>query len=101
MLYVHANFRITHCLQTQQNELKKERRATKALVGDEDDIDAMLQKCALDDKTRTVLTMELDCAAPSARVNASFIPYVAPVRGGWSRGRDGNSWAQVHRRQWC
>ena len=90
LIYVHANSCITLSLQTQQNELKKERRATKALVGDEDDIDAMLQKCALDDKTRTVLTMELDCAAPSARVNASFVPYVAPVCGGWSRGQDDN-----------
>ncbi|GAX74960.1 hypothetical protein CEUSTIGMA_g2406.t1 [Chlamydomonas eustigma] len=63
---------------TQLNELKKERRANKALAGDEDNIDALLLKCSLEDKARTVLTLETDSPAPSARVNASFIPYIAP-----------------------
>ena len=63
--------------QTQKNELKKERRAAK---GDEDDIDALLARCLLEDKARTVLTLEVDCTPPTARVNASFVPYIAPVR---------------------
>ena len=65
--------------QTHHNELKKERRANKALAGNEDDIEAMLAKCLLEDKARTVLTLEPDCPAPSARVNSSFVPFIAPV----------------------
>jgi hypothetical protein len=71
---------ISYWIQTQLNDLKKERRANKALAGDEDNIDALLLKCSLEDKARTALSVEADCPAPSARVNASFIPYIAPVR---------------------
>ena len=65
---------------TVKNEDKKERRTEKRLAGDEDDIDALLAKFALEDKQRKEVRVEADCGPPSARVNASFVPYVTPVR---------------------
>mmetsp|Transcript_35362 Transcript_35362/g.89532 ORF Transcript_35362/g.89532 Transcript_35362/m.89532 type:complete len:561 (-) Transcript_35362:2296-3978(-) len=63
---------------TARNEEKKERRAQKRLEGDEDDIDALLAQFAVSDKAQGEVKIEADCAPPSARVSASFIPYVAP-----------------------
>eukprot|EP00879_Flechtneria_rotunda_P020276 GHRR01021324.1.p1 GENE.GHRR01021324.1~~GHRR01021324.1.p1 ORF type:complete len:137 (+),score=25.57 GHRR01021324.1:1501-1911(+) len=58
------------------NELKKERRTDKKLQGDEDDIDALLAKFALEEKQLKSVQVIADCNPPSARVNASFVPYI-------------------------
>jgi hypothetical protein len=71
---------------TKRNEDKKARRAERALEGDEDDVDAILAKLALQEADRKAVTVEADCAPPSARVNASFVPHVAPVRSAADRG---------------
>lgn len=34
---------------------------------------------ALEDKAKRTVTIEADCPPPSARVSASFVPYIAPV----------------------
>jgi N-acetylneuraminic acid mutarotase len=64
---------------TQKADAKKERRAAARLAGDEDDVEAMLAKFALEvaAKPGTPL-IETDCPAPSPRVNSSFIPHIAP-----------------------
>lgn len=65
---------------TELNEAKKERRAVTKLAGNEDDIDAIFAKFAIDsEKGDQQVTIEADCPPPSPRVNASFIPYIAPV----------------------
>jgi hypothetical protein len=64
----------------EQKDEKRTRRAERALEGDEDDLDALLAKFALEDKKKKAVTVETDCAPPSARVAASFVPYVTPVR---------------------
>uniref|UniRef100_A0A383WDZ9 DUF4110 domain-containing protein n=1 Tax=Tetradesmus obliquus TaxID=3088 RepID=A0A383WDZ9_TETOB len=61
---------------TKANELKAQRRTDKALAGDEDDIDALLAKFALEEKQLKAVQVINDCEPPSARVNASFVPYV-------------------------
>lgn len=64
---------------TEKNEMKKERRAEKELEKDEDNIDALLAKFAIEDKAKKAVEIENDCPPPSARVNASFTAVVAPV----------------------
>eukprot|EP00878_Enallax_costatus_P020083 GHUV01021214.1.p1 GENE.GHUV01021214.1~~GHUV01021214.1.p1 ORF type:complete len:137 (+),score=39.61 GHUV01021214.1:428-838(+) len=61
---------------TKANEVKKERRTDKKLAGDEDDIDALLEKFALEEKQLKSVEVINDCDPPSARVNASFVPYI-------------------------
>eukprot|EP00877_Chromochloris_zofingiensis_P007071 jgi/Chrzof1/2617/Cz11g22180.t1 len=63
---------------TERNETKKQRRVEKKLEGDEDNIDAILAKFAMDDKAQKQVTIQTDCAAPTARVNASFVRHVTP-----------------------
>ncbi|KAF8055334.1 KLHDC4 [Scenedesmus sp. PABB004] len=63
---------------TRANEEKKDRRADKRLAGDEDDLDALLAKVALEDRALKAVTLVTDAPPPSARVNASFVPYVTP-----------------------
>ncbi|KAI8464529.1 MAG: hypothetical protein J3K34DRAFT_474238 [Monoraphidium minutum] len=63
---------------TSRNAQKQERRTERALAGDEDDIDALLAQFALQEKAKKEVTLEPDCAPPSARVNASLVPYVTP-----------------------
>eukprot|EP00882_Tetradesmus_deserticola_P027133 GHRQ01030000.1.p1 GENE.GHRQ01030000.1~~GHRQ01030000.1.p1 ORF type:complete len:390 (+),score=173.56 GHRQ01030000.1:29-1171(+) len=60
---------------TKANELKQERRTDKALAGDEDDIDALLAKFSMEEKQLKAVQVINDCDPPSARVNASFVPY--------------------------
>lgn len=67
---------------TERNETKKQRRVEKKLEGDEDNIDAILAKFAMDDKAQKQVTIQTDCAAPTARVNASFVRHVTPVSTG-------------------
>jgi hypothetical protein len=66
---------------TQRNESKKERRTDKELAADEDNIDALLAKFAMEERAKRAVEVEQDCAPPSARANASFSPCVAPVGG--------------------
>ncbi|GLC36147.1 hypothetical protein PLESTB_001375400 [Pleodorina starrii] len=64
---------------TAKNEAKKERRADKRLEGDEDDIDALLMRMALEERQKKgTLEVVPDCDPPGPRVNASFVPYVTP-----------------------
>jgi hypothetical protein len=63
---------------TARNAQKAERRAERALAGDEDDIDALLASFALADKARRETILEPDCAPPSPRVNGSLCAYVTP-----------------------
>eukprot|EP00798_Chlamydomonas_sp_ICE-L_P018504 gene18504-25003_t len=52
---------------TAKNEEKKEKRADKRLEGDEDNLEAMLQRFAIEDKSRKEVVIENDCPPPSAR----------------------------------
>ncbi|GFR48646.1 hypothetical protein Agub_g10599 [Astrephomene gubernaculifera] len=61
-----------------KNEAKKERRAEKRLEGDEDDIDALLQRIALEERQRKGAVAVADCDPPGPRVSASFVPYITP-----------------------
>ncbi|GIL55654.1 hypothetical protein Vafri_11205 [Volvox africanus] len=64
---------------TAKNEAKKERRAEKRLEGDEDDIDALLLRMALEERQRKgAVEVTADCDPPGPRVNASFVPYITP-----------------------
>lgn len=64
---------------TQKADAKKERRAAAKLAGDEDDVEAMLAKFALEAAAKQGAPLiEADCPSPSPRVNSSFISYVAP-----------------------
>ncbi|GLI65322.1 hypothetical protein VaNZ11_008865 [Volvox africanus] len=64
---------------TARNEAKKERRAEKRLEGDEDDIDALLLRMALEERQRKgAVEVTADCDPPGPRVNASFVPYITP-----------------------
>ena len=50
-------------------------------TGDEDDIDALLAKIALEEKAKKgKLEIAESCDPPGPRVSASFTPYVTPVR---------------------
>ena len=70
---------------TSKNEERKEKRAAKRLEGDEDDLDALLERFAIEEKQHKTVQIEADCEPPPARVNASFIPWVAPVSQGGKR----------------
>ena len=59
--------------------------------GDEDDLDALLAKFALEEKATKAVTVVADCEPPSARVNASFVPHLTQV--GEARGA---ACARVH-----
>ncbi|KXZ49944.1 hypothetical protein GPECTOR_18g102 [Gonium pectorale] len=64
---------------TAKNEAKKERRADKRLAGDEDDIDALLLRMALEERQKKGgVEVLADCDPPGPRVSASFVPYVTP-----------------------
>mmetsp|Transcript_4365 Transcript_4365/g.11848 ORF Transcript_4365/g.11848 Transcript_4365/m.11848 type:complete len:564 (-) Transcript_4365:268-1959(-) len=63
---------------TAKNEEKKERRTAKKLEGNEDDIDALLAKFALEEKAKKQITIESDCSPPGARVSASFVAHSTP-----------------------
>ncbi|PNW78421.1 hypothetical protein CHLRE_09g398200v5 [Chlamydomonas reinhardtii] len=64
---------------TAKNEAKKERRADKRLEGDEDDIDALLARMAIEEKAKKgSLEVSTDVEPPGPRVSASFQPYITP-----------------------
>ncbi|KAG2454221.1 hypothetical protein HYH02_001255 [Chlamydomonas schloesseri] len=64
---------------TAKNEAKKERRAEKRLEGDEDDIDALLARMALEEKAKKgAPEVTADVEPPGPRVSASFQPYITP-----------------------
>ncbi|KAF5841296.1 hypothetical protein DUNSADRAFT_13569 [Dunaliella salina] len=63
---------------TAKNEEKRERRTTKKLEGNEDDIDALLAKFALEEKAKKQVTIESDCQPPGARVSTSFVAHSTP-----------------------
>eukprot|EP00955_Chlamydomonas_euryale_P065180 359170-Chlamydomonas_euryale.AAC.6 len=64
---------------TERNADKAERRDARRAAGDEDDLDAMFAQFELAQKGAKQAVVEADCAPPSARVNASFLPHVAGV----------------------
>jgi hypothetical protein len=55
-------------------EEKRVRRVERA-AGDEDDIDALLARARLADAASTSVSVEEDCAPPSARVNVSLTAF--------------------------
>lgn len=55
----------------------------KPCPGDEDDLDALLAKFALADKQQKEVVVVPDADPPSARVNATFVPYITPVSRRW------------------
>jgi len=63
---------------TEKNEKKKEKRAEKAIAGDEDDIDALLKKFALEEAQKRSVQILENAPPPGPRVNASWIPYITP-----------------------
>ncbi|KAG2483359.1 hypothetical protein HYH03_017759 [Edaphochlamys debaryana] len=71
---------------TQKNEAKKERRAEKRIEGDEDDVEAILLRLALEEKARAgkggagaeAKPAVVECEPPGPRVSASFVPHVTP-----------------------
>lgn len=63
-------------MRTQKNEAKAIRRAEKRLKGDEDDIDAILEKLKAEESAKVKVVVQENAPAPSPRVNGSFVPYV-------------------------
>lgn len=59
---------------TAQKEKKQERRIDRRLQEDEEDIDALLHKFKLEDKSRTEVITNDQSDPPSVRVHASYTP---------------------------